>query len=118
MSETIIDECLTAAKETGKTYPDGYGFALAYLRGTKRDDFNPAWLRDCARRIVARAFEDGGRPICRTDRDLIRYIVAQEKIGWEYWLIEAAQLVHAAALNGDKEAARVMALCGHPGFDA
>lgn len=118
MSHNLLDQCLAAAKANNRTYPDGYGFALAYLKADE-PDFNPAHLRDCARRIVAEAFARNTghwRHVRTNDDDLIRYVVAQADLGWEHWLIEAAQLVHAAALAGDKEAARLMAYCGHPGF--
>lgn len=113
MSE-IFDHCLAATKAANRTYPGGYGFALAYLK-TDSPEFNPAWLRDCARRIVSETFN---KPeyVHRNDPDLVRYVVAQQHLGWGLWLIEAAQLVHTAAMAGDPEACRVMALCGHPGY--
>lgn len=114
MSDTF-DRCLAAAKAVNRTYPDGYGFALRYLN-TDRPEFNPAWLRDCARRIVSETFENEPEYVHRNDPDLIRYVNAQQHQDWEHWLIEAAQLVHTAAMAGDPDACRVMALCGHPGY--
>lgn len=113
MSDTF-DRCLVAAMAVNRTYPDGYGFALCYLN-TDRPEFNPAWLRDCARRIVSETFAHP-EYVHRNEPDLVRYVNAQQHLGWELWLIEAAQLVHNAAMAGDKEACRVMALCGHPGY--
>lgn len=114
MSDTF-DRCFVAAKAVNRKYPDGYGFVLCYLN-TGRPEFNPAWLRDCARRIVSETFNDP-KYVGRADPDLINYVKAQaHSADWELWLIEAAQLVHTAAMAGDPEACRVMALCGHPGY--
>jgi hypothetical protein len=107
----LLDRCL---KASGRTYPDGYGFALTYLD----DRLNPAWLRDGANRIVANVFANGREfAISRKDSDLVDYVNAQaEAESAEGFLIEAAQLILAEAMAGDPEAARVMKLCGHPGY--
>ena len=111
MSTDLVRECIN---HTHRTYPDGYGFALTYLDGK---NLNPVHLRDCANRIVSGTFH-APRYITRRDPDLVRYVAAQQNAGWHNWLIEAAQLVHTAALAGDKEAGKVLGLCGHPGFSA
>jgi hypothetical protein len=88
----LLDRCL---KASGRTYPDGYGFALTYLD----DRLNPAWLRDGANRIVANVFANGREfAISRKDSDLVDYVNAQaEAESAEGFLIEAAQLILAEA---------------------
>jgi hypothetical protein len=114
---SLLDRCLKAVNEGGPKrypYPEGYGFALAYLN----DDLNPAWLRDGANRIVANVFANGRQfAVGRKDEDLVRYVNAQATARCaEEFLIEAAQLVLAEAMAGEPEAENCMKLCGHPGY--
>lgn len=108
---SLLDRC---RKASGRTYPPGYGFALAYLN----EGLNPAWLRDGANRIVANVFANGRQfAMGRKDSDLVAYVNAQARAtSAEGFLIEAAQLVLAEAMAGDPEARNCMAICGHPGY--
>jgi hypothetical protein len=105
----LLDRCLNAST---RKYPDGYGFALAYLD----DHLNPAHLRDGAFAVVSDAFS-GTIPFLKKDSDLVAFVKAYaDAKSFEGFAIEAAQLVHAAAMGGHANSCNVMALCGHPGY--
>ncbi len=108
---SLLERC---RKATGRNYPPGYGFALGYLD----DRLNSAWLRDGANRIVANVYANGREfAVDRRHPELVGYVNAYaESDSAEGFLIEAAQLVLTEAMAGDPEAARVMKLCGHPGY--
>jgi hypothetical protein len=112
----LLDRCLRVVNDGAKRYPypDGYGFALAYLD----DDLNPAWLRDGANQIVSQVYANGRQyAVDRKHPDLVRYVNAYaEGKSAEDWMIEAAQLVLAEAMAGYPPAMSVMKLCGHPGY--
>ena len=105
----LTADCLA---HTARKYPDGYGFALTYLDGT----LNPAWLRDGAMQVCSRSLGNA-YPLDRKDADLARFVAAYAAAQqFEDWAIEAAQVLVQAGLTGDAEAARVLKLCGHPGY--
>lgn len=115
----MSDLIKTCTDETGRTYPAGYGFALGYL--TK----NPGVaelraMRDQAADVAARWIKSTHvRPRYYGD-DVARFVQAladqPERGGWSWWLIEAAQLVHADSLIGNTKSAGVMRQWGHPGY--
>ena len=107
----LLDSALRVSK---RTYPPGYGFALAYLD----DRLNPAHLRDGAFKVVEDAFAGAEcmAPL-RKDSDLSDFVVAYERAkSFEDFAIEAAQLVQKAAICGHENSRNVMRLCGHPGY--
>lgn len=108
---TYLDACLRAKH---REYPAGYGFALAYLSDAMSPEVLAA-LRDTAFYSVEREAKRGNEDAARFVQ---AYVEGSQsgKGGWTYWLIEAAQLVHAAALNDDGLAILVMSKAGHPGF--
>ncbi len=111
----LLEDCL---RHTGRTYPDGYGFALAYLD----DGLTPAVLLAPALRAASRALTAGRRSRNRLDRkddDVLRFVAAQgTSQRCEDWLVEGAQLVLAAALAGDAACQSALGRCGHPGYSA
>lgn len=102
----IIDSCIAA---TGRTYPDGYGFAIAYLdRNLGPDQLKV--LQSAAWRAVERQTKAG-------NRDALAFVRARsESADCRYWMIEAAQLVLADALQGNATSRNAMRVCGHPGY--
>ena len=106
----LLDDCLA---HTGREYPDGYGFAIAYLD----DRLNPVHLRDAACAIVGDAYGVNGSAADRKDSDLVAFVVAYASAECaEDYLIEAAQLCLQWALAGNRHAVNAMRLCGHPGY--
>lgn len=99
-------------RATGRNYPDGYGFAIAYLD----DTLTPSHLRDGAFAVVSDAFA-GKLPFLKKDSDLVAFVNAYASASnFEGWAIEAAQLVLSAAMADHDNSKNVMALCGHPGY--
>jgi hypothetical protein len=108
----LLDDCLAV---TGRKYPDGYGFALAYLD----DTLNPVHLRDAACAIVSKAYGLRGTATDRKDSDLVAFVLAYANAErCEHYLIEAAQLCAQWGLAGDFDGVNAMRLCGHPGYPA
>lgn len=106
----MLDRCLAASR---REYPDGYGFALAYLD----DHLTPVHLRDAACAIVGKAYAPKGTAAERKDSDLAAFVAAYASAErFEQYAIEAAQLCLQWALAGDKDGINAMRLCGHPGY--
>lgn len=111
----ILDTCRNA---TGRTYPPGYGFALRYL--WKAESAGPDHLKamqDSAWRAVKGQAKRGNPDAAAF---VSAYAESRETTpagGWQFWLIEAAQLVLAEALLGRAHARRTLALWGHPGYE-
>lgn len=106
----LLDRCMA---HTGREYPGGYGFALAYLPHASK---NLSELKETANRVAARALLGHG-VLSQKHDDLVRFVQAQATSKrFEDWLIEGAQLVLSAALGGWHEAQSTMARCGHPGY--
>lgn len=108
----LLDIC---RGETGRDYPDGYGFALAYLK----NDAGPADFKAMKRQAVlatARAL-DANKPFLADAADFANAVAEANGRGWPWWLIEAAQVVLADALGGNKGSCAVLAQWGHPGYD-
>lgn len=106
----LLDRCLA---RPGKNYPDGYGFALAYLN----DRLEPAHLRDAACAMVGKAYGPRGTAADRKSDDLVAFVLAYADAEcFEDYAIEAAQLLLEWGMGGDKEAAYALRLCGHPGY--
>lgn len=106
----LLDRCLA---RPGKNYPDGYGFALAYLS----NDLEPMHLRDAACAVVGGAFGPNGTAEDRKDSDLAAFVMAYcEAECFEDFAIEAAQLLLQFGLAGNANAANGLRLCGHPGY--
>lgn len=103
----MIESCI---EKTGRTYPAGYGFALAYLD----DNLGPHQLKA----LQAAAWSAVERHCKAGNRDAVAFVQARAQgPDCRLWAIEAAQLVLADALAGDAVAKRTMAMCGHPGYD-
>ncbi len=106
----LLDRCLA---RPGKNYPDGYGFALAYLD----ENMWPSHLRDSACLMVGKAYGPNGTAADRRSPDLVAFVLAySEAECFEDYAIEAAQLLLEWGLEGDKDAVAALALCGHPGY--
>lgn len=110
----LVDTCI---KATGRVYPDGYGFALAFLKDdpTTGDLAN---IRHRANDIVDRVLDFAPADQALAD-DVAGYVNAWASTGdpgWRRWLIEAAQLVLQDALGGSTGSARVLKQWGHPGY--
>ena len=116
MASDLIDTCMA---ETKRTYGAGYGFALGYLTTSPG-----VWE---LRRMFEQANEIASRMIRRKSfhklgitSDVVDYVEARanapERGGWPWWLIEAAQLVHGDAMQGNAKSAEVMKLWKHPGY--
>lgn len=110
MSE-LFDRCLAVP---GKNFPEGYGFALAYL-DTR---LNPMHLRDAACAVVGYAYGPDGCAEQRKSEDLARFVSAYSAAkNFEDYAIEAAQLCFHFALVYDlPHAKNGLAICGHPGY--
>lgn len=106
----LLDRCLA---RPGKNYPDGYGFALAYLS----DDLQPSVLRDAACAMVGKAYGPSGTASDRKSADLVGFVLAYSEADcFEDFAIEAAQLLLEWGMGGDADAAEALRLCGHPGY--
>lgn len=106
----LLDRCLA---RPGKNYPDGYGFALAYLD----DSLTPAILRDAACNMVGKAYGPNGTAADRKSDDLVGFVLAySEAERFEDYAIEAAQLLLEWGMAGDPDACEALRLCGHPGY--
>ena len=119
---TLIDKALRRVESKGRTYPEGYGFALTFLD----DDFTPSVLKNAADDVVLAAFSIKGREQgwAAGDDDLVRYVAAiSDATHWADWAIEGAQLVlqwanwERCPASLKRELKRALARCGHPGFD-
>jgi hypothetical protein len=112
MTMDLIDTCLA---ETKRTYPDGYGFALTYLRADAGPDHFKA-MRESAWKAVKAESKKGNPDASRFVAAYTEANASRPNKGWPWWLIEAAQLVLAAALSGSRDAAATLRLWGHPGY--
>lgn len=105
----LLDDCL---KTTGRSYPDGYGFALAYLK----DDPSVDDLKAMKTAADSALFRWARKRIGHGN-DAVRYAEAlNDGIGWPRWLVEAAQLVLADALAGGRKSKATLKRWGHPGY--
>ncbi len=116
MNNDLIDVCISA---TRRNYPAGYGFALGYLCDNPGPDALKA-MRAQAADVVARWIKATVARRPYYGDDVARFVSAvadqPKRGGWEWWLIEAAQLVHADALAGNAKSAAVMVMWQHPGY--
>lgn len=93
----------------GRKYPAGYGFALEYLDQTTSPDKLQA-MRDAAFIAVP------GQAL-KGNRDAPAFVSAfTANRDWRNWLIEAAQIVLAAAMAGNARARETLHAWGHPGY--
>lgn len=119
--------------QTKRAYPDGYGFAIDFLKHADRAIPD---LRDAACACAALAFKPRRRTLRTPWRpvplhypfhsaDVARFVSAwQPSAGRaEWWLIEAAQLVIQFALHPDTpprlraQCELALAKAGHVGYD-
>lgn len=117
---------------TGRTYPEGYGFALTYL-DPRQTFVNLDVLREAANACIRVAFRRGAGNFVSEDH--AAYVAAAASLGErriggngithpaQLWIIEAAQLVLQTALSSRApyalvcECRRALGACGHPGYE-
>ena len=108
-----INRCLDVTK---RAYPEGYGFALEYLK-TDPDAYDLVSMRDAVLAAVMRRAKAGNQD---APAFLSAFVGGRScgptYAGWAWWLIEAAQLVHSDALAGNAKSRAVMVRWQHPGF--
>lgn len=113
----LLDSCL---ETNGRTYPPGYGFALAYLDSDAGPDDFKAMKRQAVL-ATARAL-DAGKPWIDDAAAFAKAVAEAESTrpagGWPFWLIEAAQVVLADALDGNAGSRALLGRWGHPGYDS
>lgn len=105
---SLVDSCIAA---TSRAYPSGYGFALCYLTEKAGPDHFKA-MQDAAWRAVKAQAKRGNSDAAA----FVAGYVSAPRGDWRWWLIEAAQLVFAEALQGKPYAVAVMRLWQHPGY--
>jgi hypothetical protein len=112
----MTDLIKTCMETTGRTYPEGYGFSLGYLDQSPGVEQLRA-MQEAAWAAVKRDAKAGGMDGARF---VAAYSASAQRIpfkgGWPWWLIEAAQLVHADAMSGNAKSCEVMRLWNHPGY--
>lgn len=116
MSNSLIDTCIAV---TGRTYGDGYGFALAYLTDDPGPDHLKA-IQEAAWAAVKRQAKNGNPDAAAFVSGYVEGVQVRQRgvtwSGWQWWLIEAAQLVHADALGGNRRAGEVLRMWGLHGY--
>lgn len=110
--EDLIPICQQA---TGRTYPPGYGFALGFL--------NQHPSSEDLKLMLQTALDVTPKEAAKGNSDASDFISAYTQSnaqspsqGWPGWLIEAAQLVLAAALAGSPSARFTLRQWGHIGY--
>lgn len=116
MPQDLIDRCKSI---TGRTYADGYGFALGYLTNNPGPDELKA-MRERAADIAASVIRAKSFVTHPLRYDATRFVaaLAEQPLsgGWYWWLIEAAQLVLQDACMGNAKSSAVMRAWKHPGY--